>query len=196
MYTNGKPKDEAACNGRRTKAPKRYKIETRLQGENWVTDVNSFAELQDALDYASMLSCYPVIYGMARVVDNHRAVDCVMQTFGAGEGQLKPKVNPWGPRFSVQLRYTVSPKGETWGWLSKQFYSHGQALAFTRVHLFPRKICDVVRIYHGDEQVGTHYSVQFPNDTCSRPCTRDTNGDGGLPAVRPLEIRVLRPHQG
>lgn len=151
------------CNGRGLAPIKRYLVQSRLLGERWVDVENArFAELQDALDYASMCSCYPVIYGMTRVlsVDEYGARVDVVQTFSAGEGQMQPDVNERQP-FSIQLRYTVSPHIETWGWFSKRFSTREDALEFVKRHIFPRKMCDAVRIYHCNKHQVTYYSEEI-----------------------------------
>ena len=156
-HANGHKADEA-CNGRGHKDSKRYIVQHRVYtSDSWMDVQNaSFVAVNDALLYASMCSCYPVIYGMTRVVDTLDGR--VVQTYSAGEGQLTPKQHP--DRYYLQLRYTVTPKGETWGWLSRSFLSFEAAIDFTRRQLLPRNICDAVRVIKDNHNFLTWYYTE------------------------------------
>jgi hypothetical protein len=93
---------------------------------------------------------------MTRVVDNLDGR--VVQTYSSGEGRLTPKQDP--NRYYLQLRYTVSDKGETWGWLSKSFLSFEAAIDFTRRQLLPRNICDAVRVIKDNHNFLTWYYTE------------------------------------
>jgi len=131
----------------------RYKLQHRLYRNDWSNIDYSFSHQRDALDYASMCSCYPLIYGQTRVIDSLSGL--VIATFNAGEGLKEPQHKPGMPPYKLQLRYTVTPKGETWGWLSRTFLSFDAALDFARRQIFPRNICDAVRVVKDGEVLAT-----------------------------------------
>lgn len=166
----------------------RYKVQHRLQSDSW-TDINhAFFARRDAFDYASMCSCYPIIYGMTRVVDT--LDDSVLATFSAGEGLTEPLHKPGMPPYHLHLRYTVTAAGETWGWLSKGFDSVAKALAFAHHELFPRKICDAVRVWKdGKQLVEWHNRDGDPTDSLQRHLDHASRVVADMP---PWKRNILR----